>query len=89
MISVLQSDYGNPSSSHSFGRSAKSKLELARKTIAQLLNISAQEIIFTSGATEANNWILQNAVTNLKLRRIITSRIEHHAVLNAVEFLQK
>lgn len=89
MVSVLQSEYGNPSSSHSFGRSAKSKLELARKTIAQLLNVSSQEIIFTSGATEANNWILQNAVTNLKVKRIITSKIEHHAVLHAVEFLQK
>ena len=89
MISVLQNDYGNPSSSHGFGRSAKSKLELARKTIAQLLNVTAQEIIFTSGATEANNWILQNAVTNLKVKRIITSKIEHHAVLHAVEFLQK
>lgn len=89
MVSVLQNEYGNPSSSHSFGRSAKSKLELARKTIAQLLNVSSQEIIFTSGATEANNWILQNAVTNLKVKRIITSKIEHHAVLHAVEFLQK
>ena len=89
MISVLQNDYGNPSSSHGFGRSAKSKLELARKAIAQLLNVTAQEVIFTSGATEANNWILQNAVTNLKVKRIITSKIEHHAVLHAVEFLQK
>jgi cysteine desulfurase len=89
MMSVLQNEYGNPSSSHSFGRSAKSKLELSRKTIAQLLNVSAQEIIFTSGATEANNWILENAISNLKVKRIITSKIEHHAVLHAVEFLQK
>jgi cysteine desulfurase len=89
MLGILQNEYGNPSSSHSFGRTAKSKLELARKTIAQLLNVSAQEIIFTSGATEANNWVLQNAVTNLQVKRIITTRIEHHAVLHAVEFLQK
>lgn len=89
MVSVLQNDYGNPSSSHSFGRSAKSKLELARKSIAQLLKVSAQEIIFTSGATEANNWILQNAVENLNVKRIITSKIEHHAVLHAVEYLQE
>jgi cysteine desulfurase len=89
MMAVLQSEYGNPSSSHSFGRSAKSKLELARKTIAQLLNVSAQEIIFTSGATEANNWILENAILNLKVKRIITTKIEHHAVLHAVEFLEK
>ena len=89
MMAILQNEYGNPSSSHSFGRSAKSKLELARKTIAQLLNVSAQEIIFTSGATEANNWVLQNAVVNLNVKRIITSKIEHHAVLHAVAFLQK
>ncbi len=89
MVSVLQNDYGNPSSSHSFGRSAKSKLEMARKSIAQYFNVSAQEIIFTSGATEANNWILHNAVAHLKVRRIITSKIEHHAVLHAVDFLQK
>lgn len=89
MINILQNEYGNPSSSHSFGRSAKSKLELSRKTIAQLLNVSSQEIIFTSGATEANNWILQNAVLNLGVKRIITSKIEHHAVLHAVEFLEK
>ena len=89
MMFILQNEYGNPSSSHSFGRSAKSKLELSRKTIAQLLNVSSQEIIFTSGATEANNWILQNAVLNLGVKRIITSKIEHHAVLHAVEFLEK
>ena len=89
MMSVLQNEFGNPSSSHSFGRSAKSKLEMARKSIAQHLNVSAQEIIFTSGATEGNNWILHNAVAHLKVRRIITSKIEHHAVLHAVEFLQK
>ncbi len=89
MMEILQNEYGNPSSSHSFGRTAKSKLELSRKTIAQFLNVSAQEIIFTSGATEANNWILQNAVVNLNIKRIITSKIEHHAVLHAVEFLQR
>lgn len=89
MMSILQNEYGNPSSTHSFGRSAKSKLELSRKTIAQILHVSSQEIIFTSGATEANNWILHNAVANLKVKRIITSKIEHHAVLHAVTFLQK
>lgn len=89
MMEILQNEYGNPSSSHSFGRSAKSKLELSRKTIAQLLNVSAQEIIFTSGATEANNWILQNAIVHLNVKRIVTSKIEHHAVLHAVEFLAK
>jgi cysteine desulfurase len=82
-------DFGNPSSSHSFGRNSKNSLELSRKSIAKLLNANAQEIIFTSGATEANNWILRSAVKDLKLTRIITSKIEHHAVLHAVEAIQK
>ena len=85
----MQSDFGNPSSSHSFGRSAKSSLELCRKQIATLLKCSSQEIIFTSGATEANNWILRSAIQSLKITRIITSKIEHHAVLHAVQTLQK
>ncbi|TPD67149.1 cysteine desulfurase family protein [Flavobacterium microcysteis] len=85
---VLQEEYGNPSSTHSFGRSAKNILESSRKSIAKQLNVSAQEIIFTSGGTEANNWILRSAVKDLKVKRIITSKIEHHAVLNTVLALQ-
>ena len=89
MTKVLSEDYGNPSSTHSFGRNAKSILELSRKSIAKQLNVSAQEIIFTSCGTEANNWILRSAVKDLKVRRIITSKIEHHAVLYAVQALQR
>ena len=85
---VLSEDYGNPSSTHSLGRNAKSILELSRKSIAKQLNVSAQEIIFTSCGTEANNWILRSAVKDLKVRRIITSKIEHHAVLYTVQALQ-
>jgi len=87
MVKVMAEDYGNPSSTHSFGRSSKNLLELSRKTIAKLLNATSQEIIFTSGATEANNWILKSAVVDLKVQRIITSRIEHHAVLHTIEIL--
>jgi cysteine desulfurase len=89
MTKVLVEDYGNPSSTHSFGRNAKSIMELSRKSIAKLINASAQEIIFTSGGTEANNWILRSVVKDLKVKRIITSKIEHHAVLHAVQALQK
>lgn len=89
MTKVLSEDYGNPSSPHSFGRHAKSVLELSRKSIAKQLNASAQEIIFTSCGTEANNWILRSAVRDLNIQRIILSKIEHHAVLETVEFLQK
>ena len=89
MTRVLTEDYGNPSSIHSLGRKAKNKLELSRKSIAQNLNATAQEIIFTSCGTEANNWILRSAVKDLKVKRIITSKIEHHAVLHAALVLKK
>ncbi len=88
MIKIMSDDFGNPSSTHSFGRNTKTIIELSRKNIAKYLNCSAQEIIFTSGGTEANNWILRSAVEDLKVERIITSKIEHHAVLYAVLALQ-
>jgi cysteine desulfurase len=89
MVQIMSNDYGNPSSTHGFGRSAKSILELSRKSIAKHFNVSAQEIIFTSSGTESNNWILRSAVVDLKVKRIITSKIEHHAVLETVLTLQK
>lgn len=88
MTKVLSEDFGNPSSSHAFGRQAKSMLELARKSVAKNLNVSAQEIIFCASATEAINWILRSCVLS-GTKRIITSKIEHHAVLHTVEQLQK
>lgn len=88
MTKIMSEDFGNPSSTHSFGRNAKTILELSRKTIAKYLNCSAQEILFTSGGTEADNWILRSAVEDLKVERIITSKIEHHAVLYTVLALQ-
>ena len=88
MTKVMTEDFGNPSSTHSFGRNAKSILELSRKSIAKHLNITAQEIIFTSCGTEANNWILRSVVKDLKVKRIITSKIEHHAVLYTLLSLQ-
>ena len=88
MTKIMMDDFGNPSSTHSIGRNAKTIIELSRKTIAKYLNCSAQEIIFTSGGTEANNWILRSAVEDLKVERIITSKIEHHAVLYSVLALQ-
>ncbi|NBL64234.1 aminotransferase class V-fold PLP-dependent enzyme [Flavobacterium sp. NST-5] len=89
MTRSLQEDFGNPSSTHSYGRSSKTAIETARKNIAKQINATAQEIIFTSGGTEANNLVLRSAVENLGIERIITSKIEHHAVLHTVEALQK
>lgn len=88
MTRVMQEDFGNPSSTHGFGRQAKSVLELSRKSVAKSINALSQEIIFTSGGTESNNWVLRNAVSTLKIERIISSKIEHHAVLHTLEVLQ-
>lgn len=89
MTKVLTEEYGNPSSTHGLGRKAKNILELSRKAIAQKLNATAQEIIFTSCGTEGNNWILRSAVKDLKVKRIITSKMEHHAVLYPALVLEK
>jgi len=87
MIPVLQNDFGNPSSTHFFGRQAKAHIETSRRTVAKLLNCSASEIIFTSGGTEADNMALFTAVHELGVKRIISSTIEHHAVGHTVEHL--
>jgi cysteine desulfurase len=85
----MQENFGNPSSTHQFGRKAKSAVETARKNIAKHFNVSAPEIIFTAGGTEADNLILNNAILNLGVQRIITSKIEHHAVTHTCEFLKR
>ena len=70
----MQENFGNPSSTHQFGRKAKSAVETARKNIAKHFNVSASDIVFTAGGTEADNLILNNAVLNLGVQRIITSK---------------
>ena len=89
MQDALAQHYGNPSSTHSFGRSARTAVEQARKTIAKTMNAQPSEIIFTSGGTEADNMILRCAVRDLGIETIITSKIEHHAVLHTAEELEK
>jgi len=89
MTKILQNNYGNASSTHSFGRSSKALLEQCRKNIAAYFNVSASEIVFTSGGTEADNFALRSAVRDLGITEIITSRIEHHAVLHTAEQLQE
>jgi len=84
----LLETYGNPSSTHSFGRSAKSKLENARKVIASYLNALPQEIIFTSGGTESDNMLIRCSVKDMGVTTIISSRIEHHAVLHTLDDLE-
>lgn len=89
MHEALTGCFGNPSSTHGFGRTAKSGVEQARKTIAKYLNATPSEIIFTSGGTEADNMILRCAVRDLGVKTIVTCKLEHHAVLHTVEDLEK
>ena len=89
IVDVLKNNYGNPSSTHSYGRPSKSLIELSRKEIAAHLNVSASEIIFTSGGTEADNLILRSAARDLNIRHFISSKIEHHAVTHTLDELEK
>ncbi|MCF6213102.1 MAG: cysteine desulfurase [Flavobacteriaceae bacterium] len=85
---LMASNFGNPSSSHQFGRQAKTLVEQSRKSISNHLNCAPNEIIFTAGGSEADNLILRNAVENLGVKHIITSVIEHHAVLHMIDVLK-
>lgn len=89
MYDVMQNVPGNPSSIHQEGRQARTLIEKARKTVASLLGVSPGEIFFTSCGTEADNMALRGAVRDLGVKRIITSRLEHHAVLHTVEDLEE
>jgi cysteine desulfurase len=85
MSDVLLNHFGNPSSTHSYGRSSKALLETARRNLAQHLNCSSSELFFTSGGTEADNLACHIAVQELGVKRIISTSIEHHAVGHTVE----
>lgn len=89
MYGVMESHYGNPSSIHSHGRQARSVIEKARKTIANLLHASPAEIFFTSGGTEADNTAIRCGIVDNGLKHAISSRIEHHAVIHTLEAMQK
>lgn len=87
MLPYMKEEFGNPSSSHYYGRKTKAGIEMARRNVAQHLNCSPSEIVFTSGGTEADNMALFCAVNDLKVEQIITSPIEHHAVLHTADFI--
>lgn len=88
MFQVSKNHYGNPSSTHSFGRSSRTLIESSRKKIAGHLNVSPSEIIFMSGGTEADNCILRSAVRDLGVKHLISSKIEHHAVTHTLDQLK-
>jgi cysteine desulfurase len=85
MLPYMTSHFGNPSSIYSYGRESRLAIETARKTVAKLLNAHPGEIFFTSGGTESNNTAILSAIRDLGCKHIITSPIEHHAVLHTVE----
>ena len=89
MKSVMSDNFGNPNSTHSYGRSSRTLIEKARKTIANQFNASTSEIYFTSCGTESDNMVLISAVRDLNVKTIITSKVEHKAVLNVVKYLEK
>ncbi|MDX2190152.1 MAG: cysteine desulfurase family protein [Bacteroidota bacterium] len=89
MMPYFETYFGNPSSIHTYGREARSAIEKSRKKVAELLSTSPAQIIFTSGGTEADNMALWGLVRSYNIKCIITSKIEHHAVLHSVEHICK
>ncbi len=85
MMPYLTTHFGNPSSIYSYGRETRMAIENARKSVAKLLNAHPGEIFFTSGGTESNNTAILSSIRDLGCKHIITSQIEHHAVLHTVE----
>jgi len=89
MLPYLSENYGNPSSIHWFGREARKAIDEAREEVAKLIGAKFEEIIFTSGGTEADNLALIGSALASKGKHLITSQIEHHAVLHTAEYLEK
>ena len=89
MLPYFSERFGNPSSVHGFGREARDGMETAREQIAGFLKVSKDEIVFTSGGTESDNLGIKGLAAARGSGHIITSQIEHHAVLRTVETLQE
>lgn len=89
MKPFMLEDFGNPSSTHAHGRKVRAAIESSRKKIAELLNCSPSEIIFTSGGTEADNTIITSGIHTYGIKHAISTPIEHHAVTHTLETLRK
>ena len=91
MIPYLTEYYGNASALYSFAQDAKMGLENARKQVAKVIGAKSEEIYFTAGGSEADNWAIKATAEFLKAKgnHIITSKIEHHAVLHTCEYLEQ
>jgi cysteine desulfurase len=88
MLPYFSERFGNPSSVHGFGRAAREGLETAREQVAHFLRVGKEEIVFTSGGTESDNMAVKGVAMARRSGHIITSKIEHHAVLRAVQNLE-
>lgn len=89
MIEIFQNEYGNPSQPYSLSRASKKLIAEARETIASCINASPNEVYFTSSGTESDNWALEGVAFHNPTKAIITSQIEHHAILRTCKFLEK
>ena len=91
MIPYFTEHYGNPSSLYSIAQESKEALEKARARVAKLINADVNEVFFTAGGSESDNWALEGVVDALKEKgnHIITTKIEHHGILHTAEFLEK
>src|ERR1700741_2829773 len=89
MRPFMMEDFGNPSSTHAHGRKVRAAIESSRKKIAELLNCTPGEIIFTSGGTEADNTLIISSVKTYGIQHAISTPIEHHAVTHTLELLDK
>src|SRR6058998_589151 len=88
MLPYFSEVYGNPSSIHGFGRAAREGLDLARERVAKFLKVSSQEIVFTSGGTESDNFAVKGLAMARGKGHLITTQVEHHAVLRACRALE-
>ena len=89
MIPYMEDGFGNPSSIHKRGREIKSVIEKSRSKVADILSCEPGEIFFTSGGTEADNMFIINTVLEKKIDTVITSKVEHHAVLHCCDYLNR
>lgn len=89
MKPYLMEDFGNPSSTHAHGRKVRAAIESARKKVAELINCTPGEIIFTSGGTEADNALIISGIQTNSIKHAISTPIEHHAVTHTLELLEK
>src|SRR5574337_1067357 len=88
MLPYFGERFGNPSSVHAFGREAREGLEIAREQISHFLRVGKEEVVFTSGGTESDNLAIKGVAGAHGSGHIITSQVEHHAVLRTCQFLE-